>query len=345
MLFKTFSAAVFGIDAYLVEVEVDIGPSYQGNFNVVGLPDIAVKESRERIKSALRNCGFDFPSNQAVTVNLAPADIRKEGSAFDLPMALGLVGCQGQFFGKLLDRMMFLGELSLDGTVRAVRGALSATIAARDKGLKAVAVPEMNAKEAAVVDGIDVFALKSLPQAVDLVNSPESFQPVHVDARLLLNEAAQYSVDLRDVHGQQAAKRALEVACAGGHNILFIGPPGAGKTMLAKRLPTILPPMSLEEAIETTRIHSVAGTLEGAQGLIGTRPFRSPHHTISDAGLICGGEKPRAGAGSLRHNGVLFLDELPEFQRNVLKVMRQPLDDVCPCYDPTTHSFGGRFLS
>ena len=297
------------------------------DFNVVGLPDNAVKESRERIKSQMHNCGYEFPHGQGVTINLAPADLRKEGSAFDLPMALGLVGCQGKFFGKLLDRMMFLGELSLDGTVRAVRGALSAAIAARDKGLKAVAVPEMNVKEAAVVDSIDVFALKSLPQAVDLVNSPESFQPVHVDARLLLNEAAQYSVDLRDVHGQQAAKRALEAACAGGHNILFIGPPGAGKTMLAKRIPTILPPMSLEEAIETTRIHSVAGTLEGAQGLIGTRPFRSPHHTISDAGLIGGGANPCPGEVSLGHYGVLFLDGLPEFQRNVREVMRQPLED------------------
>jgi magnesium chelatase family protein len=327
MLFKTISASVYGIDAYPVEVEVDVGSAYMKDFNVVGLPDNAVKESRERIKSALRNCGFEFPYGQGVTINLAPADLRKEGSGFDLPMALGVVGCQGQFFGKMLDQMMFLGELSLDGSVRPVRGALSATIAAREKGLKAVAVPENNAREAAVVEGIEVFALKSLPQAVDLVNSPESFQRVHVDANLMLSEAAQYSVDLRDVHGQQAAKRALEVACAGGHNILFIGPPGAGKTMLAKRIPTILPPLSLEEAIETTRIHSVAGTLDASQGLIGTRPFRSPHHTISDAGLIGGGAVPRPGEVSLGHHGVLFLDELPEFQRNVLEVMRQPLED------------------
>ncbi len=286
MHFKNFSAAVFGIDAYLMEVEVDVGSGKPGDFNIVGLPDIAVKESRERIKAALKNCGHDFPL-QSVTVNLAPADIRKEGSSFDLPMALSILGCEGAFFGKRLDQYIFLGELSLDGQVRSVRGSLSAALAAREHKIKAVVVPEANAREAAVVEGIDVFAVRTLPQAVDLVNMPESFVPVRVDASTMLADAAQYAVDMRDVRGQQAAKRALEVACAGGHNIIFIGPPGIG-----------------------------------------------------------GGAIPRPGEVSLGHHGVLFLDELPEFERNVLEVMRQPLEDgaVTISRAATSITFPARFM-
>ncbi len=272
MHFKNFSAAVFGIDAYLMEVEVDVGSGKPGDFNIVGLPDIAVKESRERIKAALKNCGHDFPLPERHREPCA-GRYSQGGSALDLPMALSILGCEGAFFGKRLDQYIFLGELALDGQVRPVRGSLSAALAARDNHIKAVVVPEANAREAAVVEGIDVFAVRNLPQAVDLINVPESFTPVRVDASTMLSDAAQYAVDMRDVRGQQASKRALEVACAGGHNIIFIGPPGAGKTMLAKRIPTILPPMSLEEAIETTRIHSVAGVLDDARGLVGTRPF------------------------------------------------------------------------
>ncbi len=344
MFIKVFGMSIIGMEAYSISVEIDISAGLP-QFSTVGLPDASVKESRDRIKAAIKNSGYRFPRSH-VTVNLAPADIKKEGTGFDLPIAVGILAAEELIKEDSLHDCFFLGELSLDGSIKSVRGVLPAALKAKELGIRRVFVPAVNAPEAAMVEGIDVFGVNTLPDVVDFLANRKILEPLALDISRIFQEHRQYEIDFNEIKGQRQALRALEIAASGGHNVIMIGPPGSGKSMLARRMPTILPDLSFDEAIEVTKVFSVAGSLDKNQNLIAVRPFRAPHHTISDAGLVGGGQTPRPGEISLSHLGVLFLDELPEFKKNALEALRQPLEEgnITITRSLVTASFPARFM-